>query len=94
MRAKPAAKTAAKPAAKTAAKGKKPVTDEDEITLDTVKEKLTAVMNNPDLGKEIVKKILGKYGATRSAELDEEHYEAVCKICDKKLAEVAGDDGI
>ena len=85
---KPAAKTAAKPAAKTAAK-------KGGASLDTVKEKLTDVMNEESLGKARVLKILKKHGAARSADLAEEDYAAVIKACDAAMAEVASadDDG-
>lgn len=75
----------------TAAKGKTKKGD-DEPDLDTVKEKLTAVMNEESLGKARVLKILKKYSATRSAELDESDYAAVIKACNAALAETATDE--
>jgi hypothetical protein len=86
--AKPAVKgkAAAKPAAKSAAKGKAKASEDN---IDTVKEKLTAVMNEGSLGKARVVKILKKFGATRSSELDEGDYAAVIKACDAALAAAA-----
>ena len=81
------AAAAKKPAAAAKGKAKK---GGDEADLDTVKEKLTAVINEESLGKARVLKILGKYGAARSAELDESDYPAVIKACNTALAETAG----
>ncbi len=87
---KVAAKTAsAKKAASAKDKAKKG--DDEKVTLDTVKAKLTEVMNTASLGKGKVVAILKKYGATKSSELDESEYAAVVKACDTALA-LAGDD--
>ena len=83
------AAAAKKPAAAAKGKAKK---GGDEADLDTVKEKLTAVMNEESLGKARVLKILKKYGATRSAELGEDDYAAVIKACDVALAETTDAD--
>lgn len=88
VKGKPAAKTAAKPAAKTAAKGK---AKGKEVTLDEVKEQLTAVMNNGALGKKAVLGILKKYDATKSAELDESDYAAVVKACAAAIESASAD---
>jgi hypothetical protein len=82
-------KAPAKPAAKPAAKGKKV---EAEADIDAVKEKLTAVMNEDSLGKDRVVRILKKFGAARSSDLDEGDYAAVIKACDVALAEVGDEE--
>jgi hypothetical protein len=68
------------------AKGK--AKKEAEADLDTTREKLTAVMNTESLGKATVVKILKKFGATKSAELEEDDYAGVIKACDAALATV------
>lgn len=90
---KAAAKSAPVKGKAAPAKGKKPAADEDEgPTLDTVKEKLTAVMEEESLGKPKVLAILKKFNAARSSDLDESDYPAVIKACDKLLATVESED--
>lgn len=74
---KPAAKTA--PAKKTAKK---------TVDLDAVRAALTSVMNNDDLGKPAVLKVLKKFGATKSTEVAEEDFETVIAACEKLLESV------
>lgn len=88
----PPKKAGVKAGAKPAAKGKASAKDEDEPDLDAVKAKLTAVMNEEELGKPKVVAVLKKFNATKSAELDESDYAAVIKACDKLLASVAPAD--
>lgn len=88
---KPAAK-AAPVKGKAAAKGKKTDDDDDGPTLETVKEKLTAVMEEESLGKPKVLAVLKKFGAAKSSDLEEGDYPAVIKACDKLLATVETED--
>ncbi len=88
----PPSKTAAKKTAtkKTAAKKSG---DDDEITLEMVRDKLTEIVKNEDAGgRPKAFAILKKYGGgvTASADLEEEHFEDVYNACVKVLDALGG----
>lgn len=75
----------AKPAKKGKA-GKKAVAIEDEeVTEDTLKEKITALVNSK--GKDAAKALLKKAKVEKLSELDEKHYEKFNALLDAELAE-------
>ena len=63
-----------------------------EATLEDVKTALTNVMNEGSLGKAAVLKILKKYGAAKSSDLEEDDFAAVIKACEAQLAAVETDE--
>lgn len=62
--------------------------DDGEVTLETLKEKVTALVNKN--GKDAAKALLKKAKVDKLSDLDEKHYEAFNKKLDEELGE--GDD--
>lgn len=78
-------------AKKAAGKKAKPAADDDDDDSDSlagVKRRLTSINNHKELGMPFVKKVLSRFGAERSADLDESDYGSVSAAADKMLASV------
>ena len=72
-------------------KGKKAAKPaDDEITLDSLKDKVTELVNKK--GKDSAKALLKKAKVEKLGELDEKHYAKFNELLDKELEEEAGDD--
>jgi hypothetical protein len=81
----------AKPAKGKTGKGKAKAADaDDEVTIDTLKEKITQLVDKK--GKDHVKALFKKAKIEKLPELAEKHYIKFNEVLDGELAEGDGDD--
>lgn len=79
-----------KPAAGKPAKGKPAAADDDEVTFESLKEKVTEVVNSK--GKDAAKAILKQFKVEKLSDVPEAKFAKINAALDEALGEAGGDD--